>query len=63
MAVAVAGICRRREERLARMTAIAEAAQLALPPLRPKMTGDHHRRPLPLRDTRGLSRQTQSEGR
>jgi phosphoserine phosphatase RsbU/P len=40
MAVAVAGMRRRREERLARMTAIAEAAQLALlPPLPPEMTG------------------------
>ena len=40
MAVVVAGIRRRREERLARMTAIAEAAQLALlPPLPPEMTG------------------------
>jgi len=34
MAVVVAGMRRRREERLARMTAVAEAAQLALlPPL------------------------------
>jgi len=40
MAVVVAGIRCRREERLARMTAIAEAAQLALlPPLPPEMTG------------------------
>jgi phosphoserine phosphatase RsbU/P len=40
MAVVVAGIRRRREERLARMTAIAEASQLALlPPLPPEMTG------------------------
>jgi phosphoserine phosphatase RsbU/P len=40
MAVVVAGMRRRREERLARMTAIAEAAQLALlPPLPPEMTG------------------------
>ena len=40
MAVVVAGIRRRHEERLARMTAIAEAAQLALlPPLPPEMTG------------------------
>jgi phosphoserine phosphatase RsbU/P len=40
MAVLVAGIRRRREERLARMTAIAEASQLALlPPLPPEMTG------------------------
>ena len=40
MAVVVAGTRRRREERLARMTAVAEAAQLALlPPLPPEMTG------------------------
>ena len=40
MAVVVAGVRRRREERLARMTAIAEASQLALlPPLPPEMTG------------------------
>ncbi len=40
MAVVVAGLRRRREERLARMTAIAEASQLALlPPLPPEMTG------------------------
>ena len=40
MAVVVAGMRRRREERLAHMTAIAEAAQLALlPPLPPEMTG------------------------
>jgi phosphoserine phosphatase RsbU/P len=40
MAVVVADIRRRREERLARMTAIAEATQLALlPPLPPEMTG------------------------
>ena len=40
MAVVVAGMCRRREERLARMTAIAHASQLALlPPLPPEMTG------------------------
>jgi phosphoserine phosphatase RsbU/P len=40
MAVVVAGIRRRREDRLARMTAIARAAQLALlPPLPPEMTG------------------------
>ena len=40
MAVVVAGIRRRREERLARMTAIAEASQLALlPPLPPEITG------------------------
>ena len=40
MAIVVAGIRRRREERLARMTAIAEASQLALlPPLPPEMTG------------------------
>ena len=40
MAVVVAGMRRRREERLARMTAIAEASQLALlPPLPPEMTG------------------------
>ena len=40
MAVVVAGIRRRREERLARMTAVAEAVQLALlPPLPPEMTG------------------------
>jgi phosphoserine phosphatase RsbU/P len=40
MAVVVAGIRCRREERLARMTAIAEASQLALlPPLPPEMTG------------------------
>lgn len=40
MAVVVAGIRHRREERLARMTAIANAAQLALlPPLPPEMTG------------------------
>ncbi len=39
MAVVVAGL-RRREERLARMTAIAQATQLALlPPLPPEMTG------------------------
>jgi hypothetical protein len=40
MAVVVAGMRRRREDRVARMTAIAEAAQLALlPPLPPEMTG------------------------
>jgi phosphoserine phosphatase RsbU/P len=40
MAVVIAGMRRRREERLARMTAIAEAAQLALlPSLPPEMTG------------------------
>jgi sigma-B regulation protein RsbU (phosphoserine phosphatase) len=40
MAVVVAGMRRRREERLARMTAVAEAAQLALlPPLPPEMRG------------------------
>ena len=40
MAVVMAGMRRRREERLARMTAVAEAAQLALlPPLPPEMTG------------------------
>jgi len=40
MAVVVAGIRRRREERLARMTAIAQATQLALlPPLPAQMTG------------------------
>jgi sigma-B regulation protein RsbU (phosphoserine phosphatase) len=40
MAVVVAGMRRRREERLARMTAIAEATQLALlPPLPPTMKG------------------------
>src|SRR5215471_5600388 len=40
MAVVVAGMRRRREERLARMTAIAEASQLALlPSLPPEMTG------------------------
>jgi phosphoserine phosphatase RsbU/P len=37
MAVVVAGMRRRREERLARMTAVAEAA--LLPPLPPEMTG------------------------
>ena len=40
MAVLVAGVRRRREERLTRMTAIAEASQLALlPPLPPEMIG------------------------
>lgn len=40
MAVVVAGMRRRREERLARMTAIAEATQLALlPPLPAQITG------------------------
>jgi hypothetical protein len=40
MAVVVAGTRRRREQRLARMTAIAQATQLALlPPLPPEMTG------------------------
>jgi len=40
MAVLLAGVRRRREERLARMTAIAKASQLALlPPLPPEMTG------------------------
>ena len=40
MAVLVAGMRRRREERLARMTAIAHATQLALlPPLPAQMTG------------------------
>ena len=40
MAVVVAGIRRRREERLARMTAIAQATRLALlPPLPPQVTG------------------------
>jgi len=36
----MAGMCRRREERLVRMTAVAQATQLALlPPLPPEMTG------------------------
>ena len=40
MAVVVAGIRCRREQRLARMTAIAKTSQLALlPPLPPEMTG------------------------
>ena len=40
MAVVVAGMRCRREERLARMTAIAQASQFALlPPLPPEMTG------------------------
>jgi phosphoserine phosphatase RsbU/P len=40
MAVVVAGIRCRREERLVQLTAIAEASQLALlPPLPPEMTG------------------------
>jgi len=40
MAVVLAGVRRRREEHLARMTAIAKASQLALlPPLPPEMTG------------------------
>ncbi len=40
MAVVVAGMRRRREELLARMTAIAQVSQLALlPPLPPEMTG------------------------
>ena len=40
MAVVVAGMRRRREERLARMTAIAQATQVALlPPLPARMTG------------------------
>jgi sigma-B regulation protein RsbU (phosphoserine phosphatase) len=40
MAVTVAAVRRRREKRLARMTAIAEASQLALlPPLPPEITG------------------------
>ena len=40
MAVVVAGMRRCHEERLARMTAIAQASQLALlPPLPPEMTG------------------------
>ena len=40
MAVVVAAVRRRREKRLARMTAIAEASQLALlPPLPPEITG------------------------
>ncbi len=40
MAVGVAGVRRRREERLAEMTAIAEATQLALlPPLPARMAG------------------------
>jgi len=40
MAIIVAGIRRRREERLVRMTAVAQATQLALlPPLPPEMTG------------------------
>jgi len=40
IAVMVAGMRCRREERLARMTAIAQASQLALlPPLPPEMTG------------------------
>ena len=40
MAVVVAGIRRRREERLAQMTALARATQLALlPPLPPRLTG------------------------
>ena len=40
MAVVMAGVRRRREERLARMTAIAQASQLALlPSLPPEMTG------------------------
>ena len=40
MAVVLAGVRRRREERLARMTATAKASQLALlPPVPPEMTG------------------------
>jgi sigma-B regulation protein RsbU (phosphoserine phosphatase) len=40
LAVMLAGMRRRREERLARMTAIAQASQLALlPPLPPEITG------------------------
>ena len=40
LAVALAGVRRRGEERLAQMTAIAQAAQLALlPPLPPQLTG------------------------
>jgi serine phosphatase RsbU (regulator of sigma subunit) len=40
MAIMVAGMRRRREERLVRMTAVAQATQLALlPPLPPEMTG------------------------
>ena len=40
MAVVLAGVRRRRKERLARMTAIAKASQLALlPPVPPEMTG------------------------
>jgi phosphoserine phosphatase RsbU/P len=40
MAIMVAGMRRRREERLVRMTAVAQATQMALlPPLPPEMTG------------------------
>jgi len=40
LAVVLAGVRRRREERLARMTAIAKASQVALlPPLLPEITG------------------------
>ena len=40
MAIMMAGMRRRREERLVRMTAVAQATQLALlPPLPPEMTG------------------------
>src|SRR6516165_8222474 len=40
LAVMLAGVHRRCEERLARMTAIAQASQLALlPPLPPQITG------------------------
>ena len=57
LAVVLARLRRRREERLARMTAIAEASQLALlPPLPPEMTGIGIAGPVPLCDARGLGR-------
>jgi hypothetical protein len=56
MAVVVAGMRRRREERLARMTAIAEATQLALlPPLPAQMIGVNIAAATALRHTRPQS--------
>ena len=57
LAVVLAGVRRRREEHLARMTAIAKVSQAALlPPLPAGDPRDQHRGPLPLGDTRSLGR-------
>ena len=57
LAVVLAGVRRRREERLARMTAIAQASQLALlPPLPPQITGISIAARYRSGDTRSLGR-------